>query len=256
MRDNGLMKKPTVKKPVLVLLPGYDGDGTHSFAKLVRSLSGSYETLPLDFPYIRSAEKAYSLDELVRYVHAKIGHYRNVHVLGFSMGGFVAVRYAELYPGQVKSLILVSSAPILISTPAIRVLTLVGTRIVRNRTMAAIFTAVYCAPLLRFLVKYSPLPVPKVSIPPHMGYSYFGTLGKVITSISAHTHTKIMTSLHTRRSALLFRDDLSFPADSYGPLMSQYGFAVTTRENGGHATARNYWDQVTDYLLEYSQMVS
>lgn len=242
------MGKRKGTKETLVLLPGYDGDGVHSFAKIKQVLEKDYTVLALNYPYIDSDKKAYTLDELAEYVFHETRQYGTAHLLGFSMGGFVAIRYAQLHPDRVQSLLLISSSPTLIDTPAIRILSWAGTRIVRNRTLANIFAWVYCAPLLRFLVKYSPLPVPKVSIPPRMGYPYFGTLGNVIESILSPSYREYLSHLPTPRRALLFRDDMSFPADRYHPFLSGYGFTVAVKENGGHATSRDYWDQVGAYL--------
>ena len=160
-------------KQKLVLLPGYDGDGTHSFGKLKKYLSKNFSITVIDFPYIRSEEKAYTLDELADYVHVHIKKLGKPHLIGFSMGGFVGARYAERYLDQVGSLTLISSSPVLTDTYIISLLAKIGGAIVRQRALANIFSAIYCSPAFKRLLKRSPLPVPRVHIPYKMGYSYF-----------------------------------------------------------------------------------
>ena len=62
-----------------------------------------------------SSDTASNLDDYVEYVAAKI--HRPALVIGWSLGGLVAMRLAERYPDKVSRLLLVSSSPRFVQAP-------------------------------------------------------------------------------------------------------------------------------------------
>ncbi|HEY0777298.1 MAG TPA: 2-succinyl-6-hydroxy-2,4-cyclohexadiene-1-carboxylate synthase [Gemmatirosa sp.] len=103
--------------PALLLLHGFTGAGT-TWAPLVAALGGRYTTLAVDLPgHGRSGAPAdparYALarlaDDLTRVLDAC--DVTRVAVLGYSLGGRAALRFALAHPGRVDALLLESASP-------------------------------------------------------------------------------------------------------------------------------------------------
>lgn len=98
--------------PPLVLLHGSPGS-RHDFDGLVPLLAGRYRCLVLDLPGFGESTRdvpSYSIRAHARYVDAALGRLGidSAHVLGYSMGGGVAIELADVAPRRVRSLTLVS----------------------------------------------------------------------------------------------------------------------------------------------------
>jgi len=97
--------------PAVVMVHGLPGVWGN-WDPVVPKLAGRH-TIVIDRPgYGFSSGDYIPLDEQVRTIHAftqKLGLKRPV-IAGFSYGGTLALRYAELYPAQTKSIVLVDAA--------------------------------------------------------------------------------------------------------------------------------------------------
>lgn len=240
-----------MKKETIVLLPGYDGNGVGTFTQLNQLLTERHNCLVINYPYNRQTDKAYTLKELLTFTRRIISE-RNLthfHLVGFSMGGFVASAYAVKFPNQVKSLTLVSSAVSPQLSAMLRIVVNTAYYVFKIPLLARVFTFIYCSPLLAGLVKFSPLPLPRDQFPSREGYPVFGTLANVLhTTINSGISFRIR-EVEIPKQAILFEDDPSFPANLYSHVLSNVGFKVITYNHGGHASSNEYWQLVAKSIL-------
>ncbi len=105
--------RPQAAPPVVLLLHGSPGRGG-SFARLAPLLAERFRVLGPDLPGFASSERRipdYSIRAHARYVEAFLDELGidEVHVVGFSMGGGVALEMAARQPERLRSLTLLSS---------------------------------------------------------------------------------------------------------------------------------------------------
>ena len=237
-------------KKTLVLLPGYDGDGDGTFAKLVRLLSADFECVVINYPYYRQIDRAYTLSELIDYLHniIKDKHLTKLHLLGFSMGGFVAITYALSNPQNVLSLTLASSSTKPILNNSHSFLLSLAYYLFKIPLLAKLFSLVYTSNILRPLTEVSPLPLPRDNFPSSEGYPVFGSLANVMHGSITTNRDDAVRGLICPKQAILFEGDLSFPAATYASLLTNLGFRVIVEEHGGHATSSDYWKKVYEAI--------
>ena len=199
-------------KETVVLLPGYDGDGQGTFAKLSQLLRTKYRCIIINYPYYLQTSKSYSLSELIDHVRQQIKKKGNekFHMLGFSMGGFLASAYVSQYPEDIVSLTLVSSSVRPNVTKTYQALIILAYYAFKVPFLARLFSTIYSSPLLSDLVKNSPLPLPRDNFPSREAYPLFGTLANVLYESSTSDTTSLIAHIKQGKSAILFADDTSF----------------------------------------------
>jgi 2-hydroxy-6-oxonona-2,4-dienedioate hydrolase len=99
------------KGEVLVLLHGLFGN-LANFQHVVAYFSDKYRVVVPFLPLYELPIRETTVDGLVQYVHEFIAHkgYEQIHLLGNSLGGHVALVYALQHPEKVSSLILTGSS--------------------------------------------------------------------------------------------------------------------------------------------------
>ncbi|MFZ2200159.1 MAG: alpha/beta hydrolase [Microgenomates group bacterium] len=240
-----------MKKETIVLLPGYDGDGQGTFAKLTSLIEGKYDCLIINYPFYRQTTKSYSLSELNQWLQRviKAKHLAKFHLLGFSMGGFIATQYAISHPEQILSLTIVSSSVSPSLSSSYNTLVWTARNLFKVPLIAKVFSIIYTLKLLKPLVtKYSPLPLPRDDFPSSEGYPVYGTLANVLYEATHNDQDQLIAKQKFPKLAILFKDDHSFPASTYAPILTNFGFRVIVKERGGHAVSNNYWNQVASSL--------
>lgn len=103
--------------PDLVMLHGW-GLNAGIWDGVAASLSGSYRLHRLDLPGHGHSEwspQCATLDDLTRAVAPYVP--RHATVLGWSLGGMVALRLASLAPERIASLVLISTTPRFVTAP-------------------------------------------------------------------------------------------------------------------------------------------
>lgn len=105
-------------KETLVLVHGLGNAASDDWGPTIKHLSADYHILTLDLPgFGRSSKenKAYNPTDYAKLIHLLTRRYANrpFHLLGHSMGGAIALRYAASHPNDVKTLTLVDPAGIL-----------------------------------------------------------------------------------------------------------------------------------------------
>jgi len=101
------------RQPVVVLLHGSPG-GKHDFATVVPALAQHYRVIVPDLPGFGDSEREipdYSFRAHARYVLELLDSLgvEDAHVVGFSMGGGVALSLADLAPRRVRSITMLSA---------------------------------------------------------------------------------------------------------------------------------------------------
>ncbi len=104
--------------PPLVLLHGW---GMHSglFTPLLGRLTERFRVHRVDLPgHGRSATVApYALDTLIAAIGAALGEKRPLSLLGWSLGGAIALRWAHTEPSRIARLILTGTTPCFVARP-------------------------------------------------------------------------------------------------------------------------------------------
>lgn len=98
----------------LLLIPGLATDVT-DYARIIPLIAGSYRVIAVDNRGAGRTDKPnkpYSIEQMAADAEGLLAalHIDRAHVLGFSMGGRIAVALALAHPDMVRSLILVSTS--------------------------------------------------------------------------------------------------------------------------------------------------
>lgn len=104
--------------PTVVLVHGIDREGAASWRQLIDTLRADYHVLALDLPgfgHSSGGNHFYSPDHYTEVLAHVIDDFGDgpVHLVGHSLGGAVALRYADAYPQTVEHLYVASVAGIL-----------------------------------------------------------------------------------------------------------------------------------------------
>ncbi|MES2004019.1 MAG: alpha/beta hydrolase [Bacteroidota bacterium] len=95
----------------LLCLHGYGEEGG-SFAFLEKELGKQYTLIAIDFPFHGGTdwqeEFLFDPPDLVHLIHQIIPNETPMTILGYSMGGRVALQLLQLIPGQIRKLVLVA----------------------------------------------------------------------------------------------------------------------------------------------------
>lgn len=103
---------PQTARGLVVMLPGFGDRATHfeqyGFVEATQA-QGDWDVLVADahFGYYRAAEVVKRLRQDIIGPARALG-YRNIWLVGVSMGGFGASSYASLYPEEISGLVLIS----------------------------------------------------------------------------------------------------------------------------------------------------
>lgn len=235
-------------EPLIVIHGG--GDSGHAWLKNVAELSKYYQVYLPDLPGFgrsKSTEENFDLSSYVTFVEdfsrsLGLGHF---HLVGHSLGGGIALRYALDFPHRIKRLVLVSSLCLgseialwarIMSRP-------VFYRIAR-KTIAGVFRAI------GWLVRNLHCPLGKITPPSLLRMS----IGKSVMTVKGQT-----TVLLNRLSELLMPTLLVWGAnDNIVPAHHAFLAAeqipncqVRVFQNSGHSVYRQRMREFSDLLVRF-----
>jgi len=103
------------KGPAMVLLHGFLENST-MWERLIPVLSKKNTVICIDLPGFGKSgvvDTVHSMEMMANIVYQIISlhSFKNISILGHSMGGYVGLAYVEIYPTSVKNLILLNSTP-------------------------------------------------------------------------------------------------------------------------------------------------
>ena len=106
------------KNPTVVLVHGLGDEASSIWQDTIAFLEDEYYVISFDLPGFGKSTKAnklYSPENYAKFTHYVTQTYvkKPFHLIGHSMGGAIALKYASMYPTDVESLILVDAAGIL-----------------------------------------------------------------------------------------------------------------------------------------------
>lgn len=112
-----MLETGDVSRPLLVLVHGLNSSA-NVWQAFMPDLAQHFHVLAFDLPGFGQSSKAnklYSPDNYVAFIHSALGRFadKQIILVGHSMGGNIALRYAMTYPQLVNRLILVDAAGIL-----------------------------------------------------------------------------------------------------------------------------------------------
>ncbi|MCW9037226.1 alpha/beta hydrolase [Altibacter sp.] len=105
----------TGRGPAIVLLHGFLESGS-MWQQLAQILTKEHTVIVIDLPgHGKSGvvDEIHTMELMAEAVHDIVKHLgvTSISILGHSMGGYVALAYAELFPSEVEGLILLNSIP-------------------------------------------------------------------------------------------------------------------------------------------------
>lgn len=225
----------------ILCLHGY-ADSASIFEKLGNFLQSRYHVLALDFPMIHDQKKPQSLGNLVSYVQAFVQtqQLKTFTLVGYSLGGLVAIGYARAYRYNVDRLYLLNSLPQLIPSRTQQNLYRVLKPFLATKTFCRTYSVFARNRSLRRLRK---IPVVHASILERMrthAVSVFGTLFRTL-DVSL---TDAFNALSIPKCIVLFRDDEILRLKRYKRLLPLLNCDLVFFDRGGHASKNTYWKNV------------
>lgn len=240
------------RNPVILFLHGY-ADSARMFQPLFEQLSTNYHCIALDFPTIHPPHQIYNLGQLSRYVNVfvKIMALSDFYLVGFSMGGLVAIDYTSRHKNKVQKLILLNISPKIylphLAKAIIR-------RIQPTHITPAkcrFFAKLHSNPFVRRLLRISPADIELLNRISSHNYSIYSTLYNILyTDFFALDQQKLMDkylSLKIKKIIALSKDDKIINWNRYHPYLKSKTQVVTLK-SGGHAQNPDYWENLLPIL--------
>ena len=145
------------QKPIILALPGYN-DTADKFFPLTKLLKNRYQLISLNYPYIKSSVKPFTLDDSVNFLKdfVKSRQLDQFILLGFSYGGYVATEYAHQCPEKITKLYFLNYSPKLIKRRFFRKLYSLLKPFLVTKTFIFFYSRLRTTPL-RYLFTRHPL---------------------------------------------------------------------------------------------------
>lgn len=225
------------QNPHVLLLHGYINTSA-MFLPFMRSFQSHYHLIALDLPTTIDPHTTFSFEYLTDYVVHFI-HQLNLTPLtlvGFSMGGPIAVNAAQHLPSQVQNLYLLNSSPRIIGGPLqyklFTKLKPVGT----TQPVYQLYSNINSSNKLRQIFK---IPMPKNA---HLRTSH---LLHTTLNVLSQDLSQVFYQLPTRKTVVLFKDDLLISWRKQSKLLQGLNCPPIIFRKGGHNRhPQTYWPQV------------
>jgi len=221
----------------LLCIHGY-ADNANKFEKLVKLLDSKYRVISLNLPMVSSTNDILTIQKLGAFVK-KLCVLHNIKpdvVLGFSLGGVVALEYCHQTQETKKQLIMLNSLPKLFPPWPIlfKIYKLIKPLLLHK-------TALFLISRIWISKTSSELPTKLKK------KNYKSILG---TAINALTYDGLDTlnKLPLHKKIILFDDDALINPKRYKKLINNIGCEILIIKNGGHAVKQDYWVKVSKLI--------
>lgn len=229
------------KKEVILCLHGY-ADSAAIFNELGRALKNRYRVLALDFPMIHLSEKIQSMRSLTHYVSQFICTLRlpKITLVGFSLGGLVAINYAYYNPHQIKKLFLLNSVSQLITAELKLALFKKVKPMLTSKKFCWLYSSFAANQCIRRLLKKPYISTETIWRMKKCKTSIFGTAFNMFDSFL----TDKFNSLSIPKTVVFFRDDEILKWKKYKNFIRSLDCDLVIFDKGGHASKKEYWRNI------------
>jgi pimeloyl-ACP methyl ester carboxylesterase len=234
----------------MILLHGY-ADSAKLFSKLIKLIENKYKVYSLDLPMsIGGSTGIYNIDDLTQYVIAfadSLG-LEKYDLTGFSLGGVIATGVAGK-DYRVERLFLLNSSPTIVLSIINRNFLRIFSPILKFRLFLYLYSRINANPMFRKKIGMFLLDEDTIE---RMKKNYLSIFGTVI-NIASNSLEKEFNKLEIPKTVLLFKDDEVIKYKKYLSYINKLSCEIITFEEGGHASKPLYWDNVANYLNNYSK---
>ena len=237
---------PQAKGVPLICLHGY-ADDSQQFTQLAQLLPHHPLYCP-DFPMIHDDQPA-TIDSLTTFITGFIDALDLNHftLVGFSLGGLVAVHIAQHHPQLINHTYLLNTPSRLLLSPIQKIFIPTLLPILSYKSTCFCLSQLITHPFLRRLIHLPPCsPLTNLHLK-HHPYALFKTLALLL----AHQELFNPHLLPTRTLMIYTQDDLVLPYYRYQSQIQSLPRQVFILPQGGHAAQSTYWPQIADLLKNH-----
>lgn len=234
------------KRDIVLCLHGY-ADSAGIFSELGKCLNAKYRVLALDFPMIHGPEMIQDIESLTSHVAGFVEALglRKFTLVGFSLGGLVAVNYAYRDIHRVKELYLLSSSPKLLTSGFESTLYKTFKPLLLSKASCLLHSVLSTNERIRALLKSPPISESVIMRMREYPVSIFGTLANFLNL----SLIEEFNSLLIPKTVVLFKDDKILRWERYQHLVKSLDCNLVVFDKGGHAHESAYWENIKDLLV-------
>lgn len=228
------------KNDTLLCIHGY-ADNSSLFTPLAKLIKHRYKIVSLDLPMTYS-KKYFKVTELVNYLEnfrKKLG-LKKFNLVGFSLGGLIALEYSLKYPKNVSKLFVLNSFPCLLNSKRLRIIYKLLKPFLLLPTCLYLCSRISTCNLIRKFTSNLVLTNKQKSIMKRYYKSIFGTLLTNLTYCKSKEFNKLLIP----KTLVLFKDDKILKWRHYKNSAKSLNGKLIVFDNGGHASGSIYWQNI------------
>lgn len=228
-----------------ICLHGYL-DEPNLFRKLANRVPKNTKIVGWKSPVLSANSRIYSLEELatsVERLRLELG-INKVSILGFSLGGLVAVKYGHLYPGSIKKMVLLNSVPTLVPVGMVRWVLKTKKSWWLNRKVIDGWVKLSKSNRIRKIFGLPKIGVRKQKLLEQFGYGIGGTFLSALGENLIEEYNQIKVP----KVVINFRNDEILRWAGVRMIWPQLNGKRIVIARKGHATGADYWDDVVKLL--------
>lgn len=231
---------------IILCLHGY-ADSASTFSECGQLLSHKYRIIALDFPMLYNNDNIYNLDGLTEFVNEFVNtlSLHKFTLIGFSLGGLVAINYAFNYQSKIDKLLLLNTSPIIFRSKIQYKLYSKFKPFLTTKKFTKTYAKLSSNTKIRKLLKTPGITEKNLSYIQKNFLSIFGTLFSIIDS----SLIEKFNSLTITKTIILLKDDEVLKFKKYQKFINSLNGTIIIFEEGGHASKENYWKQIVSLLF-------